>query len=148
MFKLLSLCFTAQAVWTQRRLQCLWTVHTSQRDGDEGAGQRLPPEGERCCIVSGQTLTLWETLCGNTGGLTVSVCGPFSKGLASDWEATLLGLVVVSDWTLWGVFDPDQRKLGQHCNNTIITEKDPATAVLFSDGETQSDTLTPYSTVL
>lgn len=50
MLKLPSLCLTAQAVWTQRRLQCLWTVHTSQRDGDEGAGQRLPPEGKQCCV--------------------------------------------------------------------------------------------------
>lgn len=47
-----------QAVWTQRRLQRLQPVHPSQRDGDEGAGKRLPPEGVcecECVCGGGQT---------------------------------------------------------------------------------------------
>lgn len=29
----------------------------------------------------------------------------------------LLGLVLVSDWTYWGFFAPDQSGLSQHCND-------------------------------
>lgn len=35
-----------QALRTQWRLQCLWSVHPSQRDGDAGTGQRVPSQGE------------------------------------------------------------------------------------------------------
>lgn len=42
------------------------------------------------------------------------------------------------------IFDPGQSKLSLlHCNNTIISEKNPA--VLRFVGESQSNTLPPYS---
>lgn len=48
-----ALALTPQAVWTQRLLQRLQPAHPSQRDGDEGPGKRLPPEGVCVCLVGG-----------------------------------------------------------------------------------------------
>lgn len=41
-----------------------------------------------------------------------------------------------------GVFDPDQSRIGKHCNNMIITEKNPAAVTLHLRN---SDTLPSYS---
>lgn len=38
-----------------------------------------------------------------------------------------------------GVFDTDQLRLSQDCNDTTITSKNPAAAVLLSTGGTQSE---------
>lgn len=41
------LCFfSSQIIWKQRSLQRLWSVHSSQWTGDEGAGQRVPSQGK------------------------------------------------------------------------------------------------------
>lgn len=58
---------------------------------------------------------------------------------------SLRPLFKVWDWTDWWAFDPDQASLSQHCNNTIITEKDSAVAVLNPLDDTQSDTQPTYS---
>lgn len=43
---LAALCLS-QIIRKQWSLQRLWSVHSSQRTGDEGAGQRVPPQGNR-----------------------------------------------------------------------------------------------------
>lgn len=63
------------------------------------------------------------------------------KGIISDF---FLGLVSVSDWKD-SIFHPDRSRLSLNCNNTIITESNPAAAVRNPAGDTQSDTLPPYS---
>ncbi len=37
---------SSQIIRKQRSLQRLWSVHSSQRTGDEGAGQRVPSQGK------------------------------------------------------------------------------------------------------
>lgn len=57
--------------------------------------------------------------------------------LVSDSEACLLGPVSVSDW-------PDSGFLIKTSGDRqIVTEKNPATALFNSIGDTQSDTLPP-----
>lgn len=43
-----------------------------------------------------------------------------------------------------GTFDPDQSRLSQHCNNTMIVVKNIAVAVLWCVGDAKSDTLHPF----
>lgn len=42
-----SVCWMCwQVIWEQWGVQCVRTVHPSQRAGHAGAGQRVPPQGE------------------------------------------------------------------------------------------------------
>lgn len=41
-----SLFLCLQTVWAQRGVQCLQPVNSSQRNGDEGTGKCLPPQGK------------------------------------------------------------------------------------------------------
>lgn len=41
-----SLLVFLQTVWTQWGMQLLWAVDPSQRNGDEGTGKCLPPQGK------------------------------------------------------------------------------------------------------
>lgn len=73
--------------------------------------------------------------------LRVSFNGLFKRNFGHRGIFTGSGLGLQLDGL--GVFNPDQSKLSQHCNNTIITENKLTAALLHSDGDTHSEILPP-----